>query len=179
MQNATDESSAVSVDQLLAKTKEAKQAQLQEGEEMPYDLADKDEFLTSLQRARGIHIVGDSVYVAPRSSSKGRGGFSRGGEADENDATAGNGEAGEQRRRRSARGARGKDQPVAAGDQGAASGEDQALDGAMQQRRRRTRPQGTPQEPRSVTLSADVNDSTFIAHLIYKCDNRIVGKLSC
>lgn len=48
-----------------------------------------------------------------------------------------------------------------------AEGEAKTAEGEASPRRRR--PQGTPQDPKDITLADDVNDSTLIAHLVYKC----------
>ena len=73
-QNATSEDSAVSADVLLEKVVALKTEQLDEGEDLPYDLTSKDEFLLSAQRVARIHIDGDSLYLTPRAPRAPRGG---------------------------------------------------------------------------------------------------------
>jgi hypothetical protein len=138
----------VSVGDLLEKVVILKTEKLDEGEEMPYDLASKEEFLLSAQRFARIHIGEDSVYLAPRPPRGGPRG--QGGE----DSVPGEDGAMSGRPRR--RGGKARSPPV--------DGE-----GAEASSPRRRRPMGTPQEPREISLPVDANDSTVIAHLVYKC----------
>jgi hypothetical protein len=143
---------------LLEKVIALKTEKLDEGEELPYDLASKDEFLLSAQRFARIHISDAGAYLTPRSARAPRG------EDGEDGAVYGS-------RPRRRRDGKPRSPPDGAKD-GAGGGEGEGGP-------RRRRPMGTPQQSKEVTLSEDANDSTVIAHLVYKCASLSVRSRPC
>ena len=130
MQDATGEESAAPVGAVLDKAVALKKERLADGEEVPYDLQNEEEFLLSARRVNRIQIGDGVLHLAKRTPRPPR-----------------------------------KDKT----EDGEAKTSRPAKDAGENANPRRRRPQGTPQEPKEIDLPSDVNDSTFIAHLVYKC----------
>jgi hypothetical protein len=139
IQGAVDDSTAVPLDSLFEKVVAVKREKLGEGEDLPDDLKSKDTFLLSIKRLLRVEFTDETAYLKPRRPRR-----------------DGNGEGGTGRRNNR----RGKARSPPA-DGAKAEGEDS-------EQPRRRRPLGTPQEPKEVTLPENANDSTVIAHLVYK-----------
>lgn len=147
VQNATEEGAAVSTDTLFDKVVALKTESLEDGQDLPEDLKSKDTFMLSIKRLLRLEITDGSVYLKPRRP--------RNESRPETE-----GRRARPRRRR---------KPKASTSPDPNRGEDAPEGERRKASPRRRRPQGTPQEPRDVALPADVNDSTTIAHLCYKC----------